>query len=129
MRHRRGVRREIIKGNTQIDPKMSKCTESLSRQETLKHKVWLPAKANFIKFTTRRSEATGNSHGGRCSSNAQSTKLLFFCFFFFFFWIAGNSDAGYRDFLSAAVAWPGVISISLFFNVSVTMCCLDYTSK
>lgn len=38
---------------------MNECTEELSRRAALKHKVWLAAKANFIKFTPGRSEAVG----------------------------------------------------------------------
>lgn len=114
------VRQGIIKGNTQIDPKMSKCTESPSTQATLKHKVRLPAKANFIKFTTRRSEATGHSHGRRRSSNAQRAKLIFLDMWKFW--------CGLQRLLNSAVACPGVILISLFL-MCLSQCFLDYTSK
>ncbi len=50
----------------------------LPRQATLKHKVWLATKANFIKFTTRRSEVVGGSHERRESSNAQKTARVDF---------------------------------------------------
>lgn len=48
-------------------------------QATLKHKVWCATKANFINFTTRRSEAVGGSHESRRSSNAQKTARVDFC--------------------------------------------------
>lgn len=65
--------KRAVKGNTQIKPQMNECTEKLTRQATLKHKVWWATKANFINFTTRRSEAVGCSHESRRSSNAQKT--------------------------------------------------------
>lgn len=40
---------------------MNEHAEELLRQATLKQKVWLATKTNFIKFTTRRCEAAGRS--------------------------------------------------------------------
>ena len=91
--------KRAVKGNTQIKPQMNECTEKLSRQATLKHKVWCATKANFIKFTTRRSEAVGCSHESRRSSNAQKTARVDFCGY------AKNANREGGEFFSTHTDW------------------------
>lgn len=61
---------------------MNECIELFSREATLKHEVWFASQANFIKFTTRRSEALRRSHERRGSSHALKTaRVDFLCIF------------------------------------------------